>query len=370
MNACSKPTVRILALGFVAFLVMATFAPVHAQSSGQIAAPPNSRPYGKSYAEWSQAWWQWAYGLPADGHPLFDETGAYASAGQSGPVWFLGGVFNVSGTAHRTITVPKGTALFFPVINVEWDNVCPPGSLTIEELRALAAFFADLATDLACEVDGVPVPNMSRFRTPADAFSVTFPDNNLFQLFGCDAPAGTYYPFVGDGYYVMLGPLSKGHHTLHFTGTFGPPVGFTLDITYDIDVVDRHAGPVASAAIAPPLSKTELARVAETMKAAPTQPTPGLGGRGAIDAALSPSPLRDHGTLRFVLSEPGLVEARLFDVSGRVVRVLAERTFFSSGVHELRVDRSVGADTLAPGMYFYSIQTPEGIRRGRITIVE
>lgn len=370
MIACSKSTVRILALGFVAFLVMATFAPVHAQGSGQIAAPPNSRPYGKSYAEWSQSWWQWAYGLPADNHPLFDETGANAGVGQSGPVWFLGGVFNASGTAHRSITVPKGTALFFPIINVEWDNQCPPGSLTIEELRALATFIADLATDLACEVDGVPVPNLSRFRTPAEPFSVTFPDNNLFQLFGCDVPAGTYYPYVGDGYYVMLGPLSKGHHTLHFTGTFGPPVGFTLDITYDIEVVDRHAGAAATAAVASPMSKAELARVVEAVKAARPLTAPGREGVGAIDAAISPSPLRDHGTLRFTLPKPGQVDARLFDVSGRMVRVLAERTFLPAGVHELRVDRTIGTDTLAPGMYFYSIQTPEGIRRGRITIVE
>ena len=37
--------------------------------------PANSKPYGKSYAEWSALWWQWAYGLPATGHPLFDEVG-------------------------------------------------------------------------------------------------------------------------------------------------------------------------------------------------------------------------------------------------------------------------------------------------------
>jgi len=164
--------------------------------------------------------------------------------------------------------------------------------------------------------------------------------------------------------------MSKGHHTLHFTGTFGPPVGFTLDITYDIEVTDRHADAAAGAAIASPMSKTGLARIAETIKATRPQSAPEHPGGGATGAAMSPSPLRDHGTLRFELSKPGLVEARLFDVSGRVVRVLAERTFLSAGAHELRVDRSNGADTLAPGMYFYSIQTPEGIRRGRITIVE
>ena len=60
-----------------------------------------------------------------DDHPLFDAPGTDGSEGQSGKVWFLGGTFLSTevasgaylGTADRTITVPKGTALFFPIVN-------------------------------------------------------------------------------------------------------------------------------------------------------------------------------------------------------------------------------------------------------------
>src|SRR5262249_11776095 len=44
---------------------------------------PNSSPYGKTYGEWSAAFWQWEFSLPVDHHPLFDT--APASTGQSGP---------------------------------------------------------------------------------------------------------------------------------------------------------------------------------------------------------------------------------------------------------------------------------------------
>src|SRR5690242_15482225 len=53
--------------------------------------PVNASPYGATYGEWSARWWQWAFSLPVDHHPLFDT--ADCSAGQSGPVWFLGASF-------------------------------------------------------------------------------------------------------------------------------------------------------------------------------------------------------------------------------------------------------------------------------------
>src|SRR5437868_1105498 len=51
--------------------------------------PVQSKPYGKSYGEWSAEFWKWEFSLPINQHPLFDT--ADCSAGQSGQVWFLGG---------------------------------------------------------------------------------------------------------------------------------------------------------------------------------------------------------------------------------------------------------------------------------------
>jgi hypothetical protein len=208
--------------------------------------PPQLTPLGNSYADWSASWWQWALSLPLAGHPLFDETGAQCGAGQSGPVWFLGGVFNVTGSAVRDeCTVPSGKSLFFPILNVACDNVEGNGD-TATALRACADFFASLATDLRVEVDGSSIPNPNRFRVLATSFSFEVPEDNLLKAFGAPTTAGTCFtkpdgrcePYLaaGDGFYVMLNPLSDGRHTIHFKGTFGDPINFTTDVTYHLTV--------------------------------------------------------------------------------------------------------------------------------------
>ena len=201
---------------------------------------------GTSYGDWAAAWWQWAFALPVTGHPLFDETGANCGAGQSGPVWFLGGVFNVSGTAVRTeCKVPSGKALFFPILNVECANVEAAGDTTVD-LRKCAGDIADTAADLSLEVDGVSVRSLERFRTLSPAFGFVLPDDNLLQAFGLIAPKGSCFtpegstlcePYLasGDGHYVMLSPLSDGAHTIRIRGSF-PTFGFSLDVTYHLTV--------------------------------------------------------------------------------------------------------------------------------------
>jgi hypothetical protein len=199
--------------------------------------PPGSNPFGQSYADWSVRWWQWAYGLPVTGHPLFDETGIDCGAGQSGPVWFLGGVFNVSGTVVRDLcTVPAGKALFFPIVNVEWDDFCPPDVLTPDQQRAAAKAYMDAAVDLHCEIDGRAVQSLTSYRVVGPSFGIDTPDDNIWQFFGCPTPAGHYAPLFPDGYFVMLAPLAPGAHTLHFKGTIGPPVNFTPEATYHLTV--------------------------------------------------------------------------------------------------------------------------------------
>ena len=67
---------------------------------------------------------------------------------------------------------------------------------------------------------------------------MTFSDNNIPQFFGFDVPAGTYSPFVGDGFYLMLKPLTPGQHTLRFHGSV-PAASFTVDIVYHLTVSGR-----------------------------------------------------------------------------------------------------------------------------------
>jgi len=111
------------------------------------ALPVNSKPYGLSFGEWSARHWQWLYSLPIDHHPLFDT--ADVSTGQTGKVWFIGGGFtteledgNIVARITRDVTIPNGTSLFFPLVDVETSTIEGNGT-TEDELRDLANFIAD-----------------------------------------------------------------------------------------------------------------------------------------------------------------------------------------------------------------------------------
>jgi hypothetical protein len=208
--------------------------------------PPNARPHGHSYGEWAAAWWQYVLSVPAAQNPLLDETGAECAVGQSGHVFFLVGILNVSGVAVRTeCVVPTGAMLFFPIVNTICTNEPPPLTPT-EQLRPCAAGPIETATDLLVEIDGVPVGGLERFRAQSDFFGLTLPIDNLLgsQAGTChfDPDVGACVPYlaVADGFYLMLPPLPPGEHTLHIHGVMPAFGGFTLDVTYDpLTVVPR-----------------------------------------------------------------------------------------------------------------------------------
>jgi hypothetical protein len=43
----------------------------------------DSKPYGLTYGEWTAKWWQWAYSIPKNVNPSYDDSGRYCSEGQS-----------------------------------------------------------------------------------------------------------------------------------------------------------------------------------------------------------------------------------------------------------------------------------------------
>jgi hypothetical protein len=207
-------------------------------------APPQASAYGKTYSQWAATWWQWVVTIPASENPLFDETGANVTTGQSGPVWFLCGVWNESGSATRTATIPAGKALFFPILNYVWVSTPdeppwnepytdPESGITYETFmayqQAQIKAAMDAAEDLACEVDGVALRNLTAYREASAFAGVTLPEDNIFGI-----DAGTYGPGADGGYYLLLTPLRPGEHILHFHGTIGD---FTLDVTYNLTVL-------------------------------------------------------------------------------------------------------------------------------------
>ena len=221
--------------GFV--LAMATAMLITATA---VAAPKLSQappPQAADFSILSARWWKWVLAIPAADNPLLDETGAKVAVGQTGDIWFLAGVINVSGSAERTASIPAGKWLFFPVLNFENDNeLCldPDTSFSLGQLRKNARDLVDAAIDLIVEVDGAPAPYKRAVSPP---FSITLPEDNVLQMVGCaDAVAGTYSPAISDGFWAMIPPLTPGTHTIHFGGTFSTS-GFTLDIIYNLTVV-------------------------------------------------------------------------------------------------------------------------------------
>lgn len=197
---------------------------------------PNSPQFGRTYGEWSAAWWQYVLSIPAPTNPLLDATGAKCGLEQAGPVFFLVGTFTVTpfpgggviGIANRTeCTVPAGVALFFPILNSECSTAEGNGT-TDAQLRACAAGLMQGATNLAAEVDGVAIKGLQNaqttdFRVQSPLFTFSLPGNNLLGVLPQTSPS------VADGVYLMLAPLAAGPHTIHFKGEVP---GFRLDVSY------------------------------------------------------------------------------------------------------------------------------------------
>jgi len=199
--------------------------------------PVDSNTYGKGYAELTADWLEWLVAIPAASNPLLDSTGANAAVGQSGKVWFLVGT--LGGPATRTVTVPAGTALFFPIVNYFWVNTPefgdPPWSPAQEaSVRSFLAANVDTAYGLILEIDGRTVADLSTLRVSGAVGKCTAPDDNIFGVPFAPGP----HECVADGYWALLPPLSAGNHTIRFAGAVSA-IGFSLDVTYYITVTGR-----------------------------------------------------------------------------------------------------------------------------------
>jgi hypothetical protein len=222
--------------------------------------PPNSKPYGLSYGEWSAKWWQWLLKIPTATNPNLDATGAHCAVGQSDHVWFLAGSFGLGilpPSIVRNCTIPPGMSILVPVLNqadgaalidcggaAPFDIPCAQfpfnGKIGLEALREEAKLAMDNPALLQLSLDGVALKDVNAYRAQSQVFSFSMPTDNAVSLilskFGLDPqPAGTFSPAVSDGYWVMFTPLSPGQHTIHFEGV--QTGGFaTGGITYNLTV--------------------------------------------------------------------------------------------------------------------------------------
>ncbi len=175
---------------------------------------------GKTYREWTIAWFRWAYGQPKDRSPVLDTTGKHAAEAQSGPVWFLGG--NFGGTMKRQLTVPAGRPIFSVVLN------------SFGTSEASNRKNMDAARDLEVTLDGKSIGDVTKMRVASGSFEFTGPEKGAAVH---PALAGTR-TWVMDGYWFMLRPLPPGEHTVRVRGRLEGG-SFELDITYQVKVLER-----------------------------------------------------------------------------------------------------------------------------------
>ncbi|MCX7067970.1 MAG: hypothetical protein NTW85_09810 [Methylococcales bacterium] len=234
-------TTTIVACGFIAAISM----PLTAGADNK-ADNKDPSVYGKTYAEWSAKWSQWAYSSPENRNPIADETGAFCAENQpKGEVWFLAGSFGKTGVV-RDCPIPANKALFYPIIEAGWID-CPNSAdadTTDADVRNVIAtgFAGDGASLLTSTLDGVPVSSLLTpiVRTQSPNFTANLPANNIWikSRSGCseDLPAGKTGRVITDGYWIMLPPLKPGIHTLTLHGA---SANWTLDNGVNHGISDK-----------------------------------------------------------------------------------------------------------------------------------
>jgi hypothetical protein len=202
-------------------------------SPNALVFPVDSKPYGKSYADWSAIWWQWLLSIPKDKSPAGDSTGGNCGTNQQGPIWFLAGTFG--GAAERTCTIPSGKAIMFSALNSECSYAEYPDEKTESDLLECAKTFQDQTTSAQVTINGTAIENLDKFRIQSPLFNVTLPENNVFGISSGPTQA------VSDGLWVILKPLPVGEHKIGFKGssvdfTTGATNTFVSDANYNVIV--------------------------------------------------------------------------------------------------------------------------------------
>ncbi len=196
----------------------------------ELAYSPGTTVLGKSYGEWTKAYWQWLL-------PIVKSQSPYGAGdctqGQSGAVWFLTPGVNLKPNT-RTCTIPSDKAILVPIIH----NLCMPcpesdGCTTPikpAELQKCQTDFFGSADTLQLIVDDKTLGTTTDFalyRVPSGVFSWKAPSAAKDQIIACTGPVAANDCSVpegdrsglSDGYWVILKPLPVGQHTIFLRGS-------------------------------------------------------------------------------------------------------------------------------------------------------
>jgi hypothetical protein len=170
------------------------------------------RPFGHTWQYWTTRWWQWFLSIPKVKYPAIDNIDSNYYDEQSDPnVCFLAST--TGGRVERTIKIPSGKAILYPVINVTISNSEDPTLNNDMEMISFVKSHIDDIVKKQASIDGEQLFISEKFRVQSPPFKFSYPPNNIFG-----ARAGPTRG-VGDGYWIFLRPMKPGEHTISTYGS-------------------------------------------------------------------------------------------------------------------------------------------------------
>jgi len=173
----------------------------------------DARPFGRSMEDWAEAWWHWTYAIPLSLNPN-DTATADPGQNQRGPVFFLA----TPPIDGRTFDVPRHKAIGVLLSSILNDYPCPdptfqpaPGQ-TLFEFLSLGAAQADNVAQIESSLDGVALTGLTSYHVTSHKLMHITGDLSLQVLDSCIT--GSPQPAVIEAYFMMIKPLTPGHHVL------------------------------------------------------------------------------------------------------------------------------------------------------------
>jgi hypothetical protein len=122
---------------------------------------------GKTVDQWTEAWWTWAAGLPANHNAFNDPTGVFAHQQNNGPVFYLPGYFSLPAgytepPVQRSLTVRAGEPILVGLVNL--------GAFQFSQADEAVIMDSLIGNGLTATIDGTPVPDLLRYREETDFF--------------------------------------------------------------------------------------------------------------------------------------------------------------------------------------------------------
>ena len=196
----------VLALGLTSMAV--SFGSADAAPQSGPLVPRGGSVAGRGYGQWVAADWQWRLSQP---NTTPNKTSCI-TAGQRGPVWFLGGSGVKSRVITRTCSIPTGRYLMLDSPSIECSTVeAPPFHAMTDAglMRCAKAYWQRHQGTETVTLDGVRLQPPGYLGGTA-AFAFKMPGHN--NLLG--VPGRTHGLAAVYGAASMLQPLSAGSHTL------------------------------------------------------------------------------------------------------------------------------------------------------------